>query len=315
MLWFLVACMNTQGVPTVRATEGEVEVQLKFHGELEAEKSVELVTPEVDDRPEVAFLAEHGTRVNKGDVVVRFDIEEPEKRLKELQAERAVLLTQIESQLAQLSTKLEDAGRSVELAKLDAEMAALRRTDSEAVSRIQREEGRVAEEKARIATAIAENLLARTLLTSNTDVRLLRLQVEDKDADIARYEERIARATMLAPSNGLLLHEEQRWGQGRVKVGTELWPGATVVRIPDLDTLRVRAWAHEVEAPRVHVGQVARIVLDAVPDQATAAEVTEVADLAEARGDAGIKHVEVMLGLDDAREGMKPGMSASASRA
>lgn len=309
MVLLFVACIPEAPVPTAVVTRADVQVELSFQGELEAEKSVDLVVPRVSRRPEITFMAPHGDPVEAGQEVVRFDTEEAEKKLRELRAQRAVTLTRIASEQAKLGTKRDDAARSVTRAQLDAASAERRTTDSEAVPRVDREQARIDAQKAGIDIRIAENLQDRTDLDANTQVRLLQLEVDDIDEDIARYTERVEKATLRAPGPGLLLHAEHRWSEERLKVGDELWPGATVVHIPDLSTLKVRAWAHEVDAPRIQVGQVGKIVLDAVPDQPTAGEVTHVADLAHPRGDTGAKHVEVQLELDDSRPAMKPGMT------
>ena len=55
------------------------------------------------------------------------------------------------------------------------------------------------------------------------------------------------------------------------------------------------------------------VTLEAFPDAPVGGEVAKVADLAVAKGEDGIKVLEVEVSLDETREEMKPGLSAVGS--
>jgi multidrug efflux pump subunit AcrA (membrane-fusion protein) len=86
----------------------------------------------------------------------------------------------------------------------------------------------------------------------------------------------------------------------------------TVLQIPDLSRMRVKARAHELDAMRLRAGQEAQVVLDMYPEETLPGRIEAVANAPANRGrSATLQWFEVQVLLDRTDPGrMRPGMSA-----
>jgi len=308
ILWLLVSCLSGSGdVETATSTRGELEVQLDFKGEFEARRSADLVMPNLRGRPKIEWIVDDGSRVEAGDKLVQLDVEEMEKGRKKAQSNLDIARTKILQQEARLSLDLGAAEQAVVVAELDEELASLRQTDSETVALVDRATEQTAYIKAKMATAAAGTSLSRVKLDSDIELQLLKLEADDRLRRVELYDEMIAVATMVAPSAGLVV-TGKNW-DGKYEAGSQVWAGSVILSLPDLSEMQVIAWVHEVDSPKVEVGQTAMITMDAHPNDPAEAKVVKVADLAVERGENRIKHMRVVLEMAETTTKMKPGMT------
>ena len=308
ILCLLMSCLaGTTDVETATSSRGELVVQLDFKGEFEARHSADLIMPNLRGRPKIEWIIDDGTRVEAGDKLVQLDIEEMTKERQKAQSNLDIAETKIAQQEARLSLDLGAAEQAVVVAELDEELAGLRQTDSETVALVDRAAEKTAYIKAQMATNAAGTSLARVRLDSNIALQLLRLEADDRRRVVEAYDEAIELATMNAPSAGLVV-VGKNW-DGKYEAGSQVWAGSVLIQLPDLSEMQVIAWVHEVDSPKVKVGQDALITMDAHPNDPAAAKVVRVADLAVARGEHGIKHMRVVLEMAETTAKMKPGMT------
>ena len=294
-------------VQTATATVEDLEVRVRFKGELEAASSQNIVAPDFQTRPELSFLSDDGERVEAGDRVVEFDMEETEKEIQELRNKLALEQTRLEQVQKKAKLDLKTARAQVQTADLDLGLAQLAQTDSETVPRVDRETAKVDLEKARMATDRARDAVKRAELDTAGQIRLIELKIRNLEIEIAHYEQDLENAILLAENGGLALVQD-KWN-GKWQVGDDPWPNAILVKLPALDEMKVVGWVREVDAPRLAIDQVAEIEMDAHPDDPTAGDITSIALLAEARGEDRVKHFRVELALDVTTDVMKPGMT------
>ncbi|MCB9693579.1 MAG: efflux RND transporter periplasmic adaptor subunit [Alphaproteobacteria bacterium] len=311
MLYLLtLGCAPPETPPTVTAARGDLQVRVEVKGELEAVTSTPLGS-RIKGWHEIEFLVEDGTRVEEGDELLRIAVDELEKEKVELEGELEAARTRVEQASARLAIKLGAARAKVVEAELDAEIAALRRTGSLTVPRVERESARIAAEQAQMTIDSAATDRDRLLLESKAEVQLLELEATAKSARLEDLEHRIGLASVVAPADGLAILAK-KWDGELFKVGEEAPLDYTVLRLTDIQRLQVVAWVHEVDAPRVTTEQPARILVDAHPDKPLTGSVEEVAPLAVAHGDHDEKHLKVVIALDGVEAGMKPGMTVTA---
>ncbi len=142
-------------------------------------------------------------------------------------------------------------------------------------------------------------------------------------ASIKKYQERlkyyqalIAKGSILAPAAGTVLYGKIKAGQEEiaVKAGDGVKEGAGVLRVIDLKQPLIRMTIHEIDAPRVKLGQSAEVRLDAYPELLLTGKVSRLLPIAaqilsndqlELQGFAG----EILL--DQADQRLRPGMTAS----
>lgn len=274
MPWFLalLACGPTDDpLPIAVVAPADFELRVTAHGELEARVNTFVSTPPFPSSMTVGWIVEEGTRVAVGDPVVEFETTELKSQLESARAGLETERTRIVQRRARLTLDEAQAKSSIDKIAIGLRLAQLRVTDSDTVSRIDREGALVDVERASLAVAKAERDLSTLRAEAAAEIELLEVAVADKERRLARMEEQLAQAVVVAPAEGLAITYR--------RVGSVCWPGSRLLTLPDLDTMQVVAWVPEVDAPHVHVGQRASVVLDAYPDAPIAGEVTRVADL------------------------------------
>lgn len=296
-------------IPTALVTEGTFESWLSVHGELDAESSAQIVTPTFDVRPEIAWIVEEGTKIVEGDRLVAFDTAEMERSLEAAEAELDLARTKIAQESSRLQLELANAQSTITKTELDLQMAQMRITDSETVPLVEREQARVAEAKASMANEAAHAELRSVKLKSRAEVQLQQLTVDKSERVVAELREQLDAAVLFAPTSGIAILEP-RWDGMKWKVGEKPWAGVPLIKLPELGTMQVEAYVHEIDTPRIEVGQRARVTLDAYPNAPVAGVVSKVADLAVARGEDEVKYLEILVTLAESRPEMKPGMTA-----
>jgi Cu(I)/Ag(I) efflux system membrane fusion protein len=127
-------------------------------------------------------------------------------------------------------------------------------------------------------------------------------------ARVAQLEEDILRMRVTAPRRGTVLYNQE--GGERPKVGDSVWQGRIVLTIPDLASLRGEGQVDETDFAALAVGQQARLILDAFPDQPYTAEVRAIGSSLRFREEGTReKVVQVDLSLPSAGGGQaRPGM-------
>ncbi len=87
--------------------------------------------------------------------------------------------------------------------------------------------------------------------------------------------------------------------------------GSTVLSLGDPNSLQVKVQASEVDVPQIHVGQLATVTLDALPNETFAGKVTSVDTFGA--NSSGVVTYNVYITLLSPSESVLPGMTASAN--
>lgn len=310
-MWLMIALLGCGGgttdVPTAVAQSGTFEATLAVAGKLAPVEEMVIITPQFRGRPEIAFLAEHGALVDKDEKVLEFDSTQLIKSLDTARNELDLARTKIQQNQAKLSLSVNDAKAGVTRAELDLRMAQMRRTDSETVPLVEREEARIGETKSAMAIESAKAQMSSIRLDARAQAQILELEVAQKVREIETLEEQIEKAVVRSPAKGVMLVRDS-W-KGRWKVGDSPWTGTEIAALPDLSSMKVKAEVHEVDSPRISKGQRATVVVDAFPDRVVKGELTTAADLAVPKGDDEINVLEIEVSLDETLPEFKPGLS------
>lgn len=182
-------------------------------------------------------------------------------------------------QLADLGTKVEDAGREVANAEKRA--------------------GSLLDQK-RVNVQVAEK-------------RLKALQDQLKERN-----EELANMTLKAPCPGIVVYGDphEPWYRERVKVGGQVWGGQPVMTIPDLRVMQVKIQVHEADIDQVRLGLPAIVTMDTYRGLALKGEVTRIASVATSDnawgGSREVKKfdVEVTVRGEPGAQTLRPGISA-----
>jgi HlyD family secretion protein len=166
-----------------------------------------------------------------------------------------------------------------------------------------REQGIQAEDLFDQASLALEN--ARSALASAEEA------VRQAAAGLTQAEADLARTTIHSPMSGKIVSLSAQEGEV-VVTGTMNNPGSVIAVLADLSEILVQAQVGETEITRVSVGQAAEVRTEATAEKTYSGRVLEIGSSAGTKITAGSgqRYFNVKVGLLDADEQLRPGMTA-----
>ncbi len=281
-------------INTAKATTGEFLREVRATGSVDA-RVYSLTFPRPGRVARV--LVKEGQAVTSGTVLAELDSTDDTVKLASARANLAATVTQLGAQGNETN-----AGRAKLQSQLDAARVKLASTKSlAAVGGASRNEL----EDANRAVRDLESQLSIQSSQSTTSQSTLQATQSARQAEIKALERSIAQAQLRSPVNGTV---------SKVDFLAGVEAGQSTLRVVENRTLEFRAKLAEADIPGLVVGQPARIILDAAPNQPLAAKVSRLAVQAEVSGQGGSAVLPVILRFtdDNARTLARPGLTASA---
>jgi HlyD family secretion protein len=129
--------------------------------------------------------------------------------------------------------------------------------------------------------------------------------------------EQVKNMIIKAPQAGMIVYQQpdnRRSDMQPLAVGVKIFYRQRLMTLPDLSAMEVDVQVHETEVERVKVGQRANISVDAFPERRYTGEVKKVAVMADSAmwGMPDVKVYLTVVSIDQATDGLKPGMTAKA---
>jgi multidrug efflux pump subunit AcrA (membrane-fusion protein) len=245
---------------------------LRLSGTVEAVHSYSVLAPRLTggDFGEMILtkLTRGGTRVKKGDMLAEFDREAQLKNFIDRQAEYRDLENQIASKKAEQEaarahddTELKQAEDAVGTAKLEVQR-------SEVVSRIDAEKNKLNLEAAEATLKQLRQTYDLKRKADQSDLRLLEIKRDRARSAMLHAKQNSERLAVLSPLDGLVVLNPiwKGGGMGEAEEGDQIWTGFPFMQVVDPSIMQVRVRVNQLDIPYLHVGQTARIHLDAYPD-------------------------------------------------
>ena len=280
-----VAALRRGGpaVPTFTVTRGDFVRQVRAEGILVAAQSTLISGPlQIRGGLKIAWLASDGSRVEQGDVVVRFDSTDLERELREGQRSRAAAQGRIRQKQAIDVGMIRNLGRDAEQAKLELRYAReFQSKDPEIFSRMEIIEAEIDEQLAVEHTANAERLRTIRQELSQVQLDLLGIKREQAELQITEAEMGLQQLEVLAPHEGIFVLMDT--GNGVPAVGQTIWGGNPLAEIPNLDEMVARVYVLEADSGGLAAGLSATVRLEAHPQEVQLATVLSVDALAMPR--------------------------------
>ena len=301
----------------LRVVEGPLTIRHHMTGTLVAEEAVEFSGPNVGVFPlQIGWLAPEGSLVEPGDSVVEFDNSSLVSNLEQLetqieQAETSLETTQSRAatEIAQAIFELEQARSTLRRARIEADIPEGLKSEVE-MARL-----RLELEKAELEETQAVRSLASAEEAARSDVAVAEVELEKALRAAANAESKIGQLVLRAPRRGIVVVQENRVEDRMYQIGDSTQPGQRVVRIPDLDTMVVRAELFDVDDGQIEPGLEAEVELDAFPGELLRGRVLTIDRIAQQPSRRSLRRAfSVVVEIPDLdRERVRPGMSARVS--
>jgi multidrug resistance efflux pump len=306
--WLLAIAL---GMPALPATA------VVLTGEVQAVDAQTLFIPESNSSPVVVrYYLPEGSRVHKGQVLLRIDPGEAASQIPQLDAQIEQARAGAAKELAELQVKVVDA----QIALVDAQAAlATAKVDAgipaELISRLdfERHQGeldraarelRLKQEELEVARAAVQ----RRRQDGELEARKLELQRDFHRATLRDAELR-------ADRDGLLIHAfNNNWLTGRIDEGSSSMPGTKAGDVVAGGAMRVQAWALEPDRNGLLVGMPVDLAFDALPRAHLIGHITAIAGAPAARPEWGSgRYFTVQIALPPGTGlALLPGMSVRA---
>jgi HlyD family secretion protein len=302
-------------VPTYEVTEQPFVRNITTEGNLRAVKATPLVAPPESRGPiKIAWLAPEGSRLGEGDLVVRFDASEMQRKLEDGRAAQDTAESKIAKERIMVESTLRNRDRTSALSHQELETTrAFQRKDELIFSRDQIIESEIDEGLSTAKLDHAEGVkgIERSLSKSKLDLLAIERRAATLTVDQARRG--LEDLTLSAPHAGVLVLRRDRRGN-QVQVGDAIWPGQAIAEIPLVSDMEAEVFVLEADASGLEAGKPATVVIEAYPGTEYKATIKRVDTLAQPRvKDVPVQYFRVTLELERTEVGlMKPGQRVRA---
>jgi len=309
----LIGARAARPEPATAVVErGDLTVSVDLEGSVEAVDPATLTPPSVPGiwNYRIAFMAPEGTVVKEGAPVLSFDTEELDQRLRTRVADRDSAAQQIEKRRTDLAKQREQ----VEL-QLAETRARLRKTElqletpEDLMAANELAEQKIDRDLARREIAHLEERLGLLDRQAKAELGILEERRAAAASRVEAIERSMARMQMKAPRSGIVIYEAD-WRGEKPKLGDQVWPGRSILQIPDLSHLRGDGMVDESDLAQIAVGQPVTLRLDAHPDVRYHGRLSAIARTVQRRApEDPRKVVKVEIELDETDpERLRPGL-------
>lgn len=312
----LISLEEGVSVAVYRVQREDFERRVVADGHLSAVRATPLAPDStVRSSLRIAWMIPDGSRVAAGDLVMRFDPSEMEKRLEEARAELEKTAIRIRKKRLQSEAEIENLRRDEALAALELETARqFQKKDAELFSRQEIIEAEMDRELAEQRKVHAQRTRESTGDLAATEIQILEIERRRALEKIQEAEKRLASMEIRAPHEGLVVY--QRDFRGNLpRVGDQVYSGNPVAEIPDLSRMQAEVYVLEADAGGLKEGKPAQVRVEARPELTYEAVVERLDALAKPRvRQSPVQYFSAILRLRNTDpERMKPGQRVRAT--
>lgn len=314
-----------------RVEQGAFEIAVVSTGELLAEKSVDILAPELphgDDHGghggghggggdirgaalKIQDLIPEGTVVKEGDFIAQLDRTVYDNTLKDDRERLKTLEINLEMKIldsAVVFNSLRDDIKNQKYIISEAEMT-FRNSKYESPDIIRQAE--IALDKSK--RGLEQKERAYTLKEAKVlqDIKYTQWTISRVTKRITDLENLLGQFTINAPSPGMVIYKKDRLGNKR-KVGASLTPfDRSVATLPDLTTMISKTYISEVEINKIRAGQNVEIKVDAFPLKNYTGTITSIANIGELLPNSDSKVFETLIRINGTDPALRPSMTTT----
>lgn len=262
---------------------------------------------------QIQWMADEGSIVEKGDLVVVFDSGGIESQL-EVNAEKletdALELLKLEMDKGQAVLEADGA---LKLANIMVEKTRIEASVSSGeISAYEKGKSVIEYEKALTAKIKAEENYKLKLEEQQVELNKKKIQILKLEEQIAYQRSQLEKLSVKAKVTGPVTHAMHPWMAQKVATGMNIQSSWEVLTVQATSTYQVTAWLHEIDAARIDLQKSSfDLTLDAYPNQSYLGKVLKVSSQAEQKSQwSESAYYRVELGfVEPPKQAIYPGMS------
>lgn len=298
------------------ATKGDFEIAITGSGELEAENSVDIKTPEIAvgrdfhaSELKISDMIPEGTEVKEGDYIATIDKTQLDNTLKDERERLSTFGINLEMKKldsAVVLTSLRDAIRNQKHTVEESELT-LKNSKFEPPTTIRQAE--IDLDRQRRVLEQKERGYSLRVAKAKRDITTQTMWYNRIDRRVKSLEEVLSGFIIKAPSSGMIVYKKDHHGT-KIKTGSQINAFERIVAtLPDLSSMLSKTYVSEIEIRKVAPGQEVIINVDAFPDKAFKGKVASVANIGEKLPNTDSKVFEVNIRIEGFDPDLRPSMT------
>lgn len=313
LLLTLTACSKDATNPSVQTKA--LSSPLTATGEIISLDTASISPPSIRGmwQMKVQYLVPENANVKEGDMLVKFDGQQLQTKLIEQQSELDAEKKNFETERLENEAKAEEFKLALAEAQMNYEKEKrLAEIVDISTNRIEREKQQKEFEIAQAKLAQATQQTEQFAETRQLNEQLAKSKINRLELKLNQTQRDIARLAIRSPKPGLIMYKSDPEGE-KVAVGDTVFMGRTLLTIPSLDKLAVKAQFDEADTAKLSIGSKVKVTLDAYPEVPYAGRIISLGEAYKEKSSTNLTivfDVEIELERIDA-ERMRPGMKAN----
>lgn len=284
-LALLTACSEpADDIATFKVEPITFARRVTAEGTLKATQATPVTAPQNATSPlKVSWIADDGSLLRKGDVIVRFDATDFENLLLSGNEARKNANNRLTKETAESGATRKNLGRDARQAQSELEAAKrFKFDDAEIFSRYARIESEVDQDLAASKKRHAEEVLGVRGSLAAVERDLIAIDDRKAGLKIKQAQEGLQALQVVAPHDGILVLQ-RNWRGDMPRVGDSMWRGQPIGEIPELQAMKAEVFVLEADAAGLAVDQNATVSLEADASAKFAGKVISVDKVARPR--------------------------------
>lgn len=296
---------KSEQITTATVERKDFVRNLRLHGTVEAVEAYNVTTPQLTiavtggagaGAPESDFegrggdigkplivtkLVHSGTLVKRGAMLIEFDRQAQLKNSLDRLAEYRDLEEQIKKKQAEHTAKRAKDESELKQAENKVGTATLDMRKNEVVSKIDAEKNRLTLEESKANLKQLQETMELKQRAAQAELRILEIQRDRARNALSFTKKNAERMVIRAPIDGLAVLSTV-WKNGRmgeIQEGEEVRPGSPILQVVNPSIMQVRVRLNQVDLGYLSVGQTAKVILDAYPDNTFLAKLERMAPI------------------------------------
>lgn len=302
---------NDKELPGYVVTVRDFENSLKIEGTVEPVNMV-IVSCPANWEGTVNSIVEDGTYVEKGEILavlesprLATDYEAVSTNLEMLKANLQQIRADLDFHYALLETQVENNKVDTEIALMDSVSLKFATPNQKRIHELELRQIVLQKEKINRRLKSLERI-------QQTDLRRYELEILRFTNRLESMKEQLDAQTIKAPQKGLALRADYRVTGKKLQIGDVVLNRMPIVMIPDVDTVKVKIKASEVDFKMINIDDFVEFTFDAMPDNRAWGKIRMKSPVGQQYSEnSKVKFFEIEASVDSAMMIPDPGLTAN----
>ena len=264
----LLACHQQDNkTPEMVVKLSDVDFSIVAQGELEAIKATPISATAKTRQPQtIAWIVDQYSKVEKDDVIVKFDGTTFQNELEVAEFELIKLNYDRLQKQRVLNNSLEDFNNEGEVVNFEYLMAQKFNIDNPLLyTKIEMIEASDNEEYLEAKSQYIENMAGHFKGKSDSEIQLIDSKSQMQNLKLATNQTNLSQLEIRAPHDGIVVLKKG-WDGSFPQAGKSIFPGMGIASLPDLSAMKAKIYVPEIEAIGLEKDQKVDIKLHAFPE-------------------------------------------------